>query len=234
MVTASSTYPAVQDIETCFEVSDELIGDALRAPDSLREPSPRQKVFALLDHMRDIARPRRGAARILSVIAQMSTCEWIDGYLEVRVTGDGRSTAIDLLVDDGIGLERLRPTLRLAVPFEELRKVAATRAASLAPMVVKGTITEGGFRLTTWNRSRCSTRPPTAAESALPRPQAKRNPSIPAPRERMMTVMGVAPPANGSRSVPPARAPLGTLLGVAPEATPKRQRSTRPPRAGKG
>jgi hypothetical protein len=234
MALPSSPHPDLHDIETCFEVSDELIGDALRAPESLREPSPRQKVFALLDRMMDIARPRQGAARILSVLAQMSTCDWIDGYLEVRVTGDQRSVSIDLLVDDGIGLERLRPTLRLQVPYEELRKIAITRAASLAPMVVKGTVTETAFRLTTWNRSRSSTRPPSASESALPRPPAKRNPSIPPARARMVTVMGIAPPANKSRSIPPPRAPLGTLLGVAPEATPKAgRRSTRPATGGK-
>ncbi len=124
------------DIGTCFEVTDEILDEALRPAASLLEASPRERVFRLLDHMARIAAPRTGAGRILEVLARVGGCDWIDGALIVKILATERGTSLRVLVDDGVSVAKLRDELTLAVPVEELFTFVERRATQLAPLLV--------------------------------------------------------------------------------------------------
>ncbi len=123
-------------IGTCFEVTEDVIEEALRPAGDLTEESPRERVFALLSHMSEIARPRQGSVKLLDVLAGLSRCDWIEGSLELRFTGDAERTTVELLVDDGLCTTKLRDALRLAVPLAEFAKVLGARPDGWPPLSV--------------------------------------------------------------------------------------------------
>ncbi|MCC6648997.1 MAG: hypothetical protein IT374_25950 [Polyangiaceae bacterium] len=123
-------------IGTCFEVTEDVIEEALRPAADLLEESPRERVFALLVHMAAIARPRQGSVKILDVLAGVSRCDWLEGSLEVRMAGDAERTTVELLVDDGLCTVKLRDTLRLEVPIAEFKKVLAARPGGWSPLAL--------------------------------------------------------------------------------------------------
>jgi len=124
------------DFGTCFEVEDEHIEHALAPAASIEEELPRARVFALLDRMAEVARPRQGAPRILFVLARLASCEWLEGDLEVALQANGNSTLVDLTVDDGMIRSRLRPSLALAVPFHEFETGVERITDFITPLAV--------------------------------------------------------------------------------------------------
>lgn len=124
------------DFGTCFEVDDERIEHALAPAASIEEELPRARVFALLDRMAEVARPRQGAPRILFVLARLASCEWLEGDLEVTLRAEGNDTIVDLTVDDGMNLNRLRPSLTLSVPFHEFETSVERITDFLEPLKV--------------------------------------------------------------------------------------------------
>jgi hypothetical protein len=194
------------EIATCFEVTDDHVEEALRPATDLTDPGPRARVFALLDHMAAIALPRRGAARILSVVARVSACDWIEGALEVRVVPDGDETLVELVVDDGLSVSKLRDPLRLAVPYAELRKVITQRPEMLAPLAPTAAPGDDGVVLVCELVDSSEAPSLSAADATLFASE------VPPPSQR--------PPARSAPEVvvpepPPARAPMATLQGVA-------------------
>jgi hypothetical protein len=124
------------DFGTCFEVDDPHIESALAPAATVADAPPREKVFALLDRMAEIAKPRQGAPRILFVIARLTSCDWVDGDLEVRLQARGEGTVIDLMVNDGMLRSHLRPSLALRVPSQEFEVALGRIADFLAPLQV--------------------------------------------------------------------------------------------------
>lgn len=194
------------DIATCFEVTDDHVDAALRPATDLNDPGPRARVFALLDHMATIALPRQGASRILCVLARIATCDWLEGALEVRVFPDGDDSLIELVVDDGLSVSKLRDSLRLAVPYAELRKAIVQRPLLVSPLTPIEGPTDEGVILASELVDSSDAASLSAAEATLFASE------IPPPSQR--------PPARSSPEVaaplpPPARAPMPTLQGVA-------------------
>jgi hypothetical protein len=168
------------DIETCFEVSPDMILRALAPSPAEDGLSPREKVFFLLERMASVARPRRGAGKVFEVLACLADADWIDGELDVRVRGDAERCRVDLLVDARLGLERLRAPLYFAVPIEELRRAAAHLSRATGALVFED-LGPSDFR---------------AHKTA--RGSSDSVPSIPPPAEstrRQKTIPGVAPQA---------------------------------------
>jgi hypothetical protein len=167
----------IHQIETCFEVSPELI-DYVLARGPANERTPRQKAIALLERMAEVARPRRGAGKIFELLSALAACNWLGGELDVRLLGDAQ-TKLDVLVDNGLGLERLCGPLRLDVPLAELRRVADVICNEpRRTLVITGS---SPFQLCL--RARLD----TAALSSVPPPaQSSR---------QWKTIPGVAPPA---------------------------------------
>ena len=126
--------PAWLDFDSCFEVDDQRIDSALAPVATVADALPREKVFALLDRMAEIAKPGQGAPRVLFVIARLASCDWIDGDIEVRLHASGQKTVIDLMVDDGMLQSRLRPSLEVAVPFQEFETALGRITEFIAPL----------------------------------------------------------------------------------------------------
>lgn len=124
------------DFGTCFEVDEPHIESALAPAATVADELPRAKVFALLDRMAEIARPRQGAPRILFVVARLTSCDWVEGELEVRLQARGNDTVIDLMVHDGMLRSHLRPSLVVRVPFQEFEVALGRIADFIAPLQV--------------------------------------------------------------------------------------------------
>lgn len=125
-----------QDIVTCFEVTDEIVDEALRPAASLLEASPRERVFRLLDHMAKIAAPRTGSSRILEVLGRVGGCDWVDGNLVVKVLATETGCTVRVLLDDGVSVTKMRDELPLPVPAEELFLFVERRSELVRPLVV--------------------------------------------------------------------------------------------------
>lgn len=190
-------------IGTCFEVTEDVIEEALRPAADLMEQSPRERVFALLTHMAAIARPRQGAVKLLDVLAGIAKCDWIEGSLEVRLGGDAERTTVELLVDDGLCTARLRDVLRLQVPFGEFRKVLTARPSGWRPLGVEGEVEEDGVSLKTGARDEDDADPRSAVMPDLFENQSTR------------AVLPTPPPPAVLPLVPEARksVPDGATLG---------------------
>jgi hypothetical protein len=134
---------------SCLLVTDDLITEALRPSRDLREPGPRERVFYLLDHMAKIARPAQGAVKILLVLARVANRDWVDGALEVRVEADGSATRIELLVDDGLSLVRIRKPLHMDVPYDEFRAAIERKPGVILPLAPAGAPGPTALRLVT-------------------------------------------------------------------------------------
>jgi hypothetical protein len=121
-------------LRSCLDVKDEHITQALAPARSLSDPSPREKSFALLEHMVKIAAPKTGVPRILVLFAQMARRDWIEGELIVRLIGDAELTVVELMTDDGASRERIAGPLRIDVSLEEFREAVAQNSAQLASL----------------------------------------------------------------------------------------------------
>lgn len=122
------------DFATCFEVDQELIEQALAPARSLTEPSPRDKVFALIERMAWIARPRQGVARLLTVFAKLAECSWLEGDLEILLCDLGEATGIDVMLHDGLSFVRLHPPIRVSVPFLEFTTAYERNPLAFSPL----------------------------------------------------------------------------------------------------
>ena len=122
------------DFATCFEVDQDLIERALAPARSLTEPAPRQKVFALIERMALVARPRQGISRLLTVFARLAECSWLEGELEILLCDLGEATGIDVMLHDGLSFVRLHPPIRVSVPFNEFATAYERDPAAFAPL----------------------------------------------------------------------------------------------------
>jgi hypothetical protein len=129
--------PDYSRIESCLDVTDDHIREALAAARTLNDPSPREKALALLRHMAKIARPGKGAARILLVLGKMAKRDWLDGDLLVKLIGDSELTVLELMIDDGASLERMLGPLKLDVPLSEFTSAVQRNRAALLPLEVE-------------------------------------------------------------------------------------------------
>lgn len=127
--------PSTPPFDSCFAVTEAHIREALQPAASLTDTSPRERVWALIDRMVAVAKPRQGAPKILLVLARMAGAEWIEGHLEVRVRPDGAGVVIEVLVDDGLSVTRLKPPMRVAAPYDELASAVELHAAMVEPLV---------------------------------------------------------------------------------------------------
>lgn len=227
-------------VKTCFEVTDEIVEAALRPSRDMGEPSPRERVFQLLDHMAAIAKPKQGAARMLRVLARMAACDWVDGELDLRVVAHGDSTALELYVNDGLSVTKMRDALEIAVPYGEISKAMAAKPELLHPLVVMGQVGASKTRLMATGRSGPSMPPLSAANadlfSASPLPPVRqatrrppKSPPIPPPRARQQTMLGVAEPplqilTRGSSAKRPPRPTAASTTKSSKKAPPKSPR----------
>ena len=124
------------DFATCQEVDEDLMAAAFAPATSLSDTSPRERSFALIERMAEVARPRQGAFRVLFVFAKMAKCDWLDGSLELRLKREAAGTTIEALLDDGLSLNRLHTPLHFAAPFEEFAMAIDHRPQMLAPLAV--------------------------------------------------------------------------------------------------
>ena len=125
------------ELGTCFEVDDAVIERVLSPVTSIEDALPRERVFALLDRMAQVAKPRQGGSRVLQVLARLASCEWLEGNLEVWLTASDQGTQIELLVDDGMLLSRLRSSLALDVPFEEMEQSVPKLESNIMPLRIR-------------------------------------------------------------------------------------------------
>lgn len=119
---------------TCFEVDQDLIEQALTPARSLADPAPRDKIFALIERMARIARPRQGAARLLTVFARLAECGWLEGELEILLCDLGEATGIDLMLHDGLSFVRLHAPIRVGVPFNEFTTAYESNPLAVSPL----------------------------------------------------------------------------------------------------
>lgn len=212
-------------IATCFEVTDDVVELALRPASDMNDESPRGRVFALLEHMASIARPKAGAPRILRVLARVAACDWVDGELEVRVVAHASKTSIELYVNDGLSVSKMRDALELAVPYDELKNAIGAKPDLILPLIVTGQVGATKTRLVARGLVGASMPPLSAADnelfaaSPLPAPRSptrrppKQAPSVPPPRRPQATLLGIAEPhqvvlakvALTKRSMPASR-----------------------------
>ncbi len=150
----------LSQIGTCFEVTDDDIGDALAPARSLKETSPRERILALLGRMAAIARPRQGAPKILIAIAHMATRDWIEGDLLVTVAESDAGTDIALSVDEGASVSRFGQPLRVAAPFQEFEVAVRARADMLLPLRPDGEFRKASFTLRATALARRTSMPP--------------------------------------------------------------------------
>lgn len=122
------------EITSCLDVSERHFEQALAAARSFDEPSPRQKSFALVRRMAEVARPQAGAPRLLLLLARVAKRDWLEGELTVRLIGDSELSVLELLVDDGATVERVLGPLRIDVPLEEFVHEVEHGRAFLAPL----------------------------------------------------------------------------------------------------
>jgi hypothetical protein len=122
-------------VQSCRDVDDAVVRQALAPAHTMSEPSPREKILALVRHMTSIARPGEGGAGVLVVLAQMAKRSWLEGRLVVRLIGDAELSVLELLVDDGVSSERLLPPTQMDVPLAEFSLMLTTHAAELRPLV---------------------------------------------------------------------------------------------------
>lgn len=138
----ANAMPLSLDFKSCDELAPELIERAFAPGTS----SPREQVLKLLDKMARVAKPGRGAHRILEILGRLAQSAWVEGALDVVLRDFGLATEIDIRVDVGKHFERLR-TISVAVPLAELADWANANPEALAPLVVFDTRRDDELRL---------------------------------------------------------------------------------------
>jgi hypothetical protein len=165
--------------------------------------SPREHVLKLVERMARVAKPGRGAHRLLEVLARLARSDWIEGPLDVVLRDFDLATEIEIRVDVGRRLERIR-TLSVAVPLSELTDWVADNADVIQPLVAFDSRRDDELRL-----RRATPRVSTVPRSSVPLV----NPVSSSPAR---SVRSSAPPASSARR---------------PIAAASRSRSPRPPDA---
>ena len=125
---------AFLNFSSCEEVNDRRIHEVLAPAQSLDDAPPRARVLALLDRMAEVLEPSKGAERILVLLSRMADCDWLEGQLEVRLRVLDTGTRLDLLVFDGLSLERLHRPLLLNAPLAELLAFIDADPAAIFPL----------------------------------------------------------------------------------------------------
>ncbi|GMV16954.1 MAG: hypothetical protein AMXMBFR56_51780 [Polyangiaceae bacterium] len=166
----ANAKPLSLDFKSCDELDPELIERAFAPGTS----SPREQVLKLLDKMARVAKPGRGAHRILEVLARLSHGAWVEGALDIVLRDFGLATEIDIRVDVGKHFERLR-TISVAVPLAELADWATANPEALAPLVVFDTRRDDELRL-----RKAQGRVTHVPLSAVPHSRPPATPSVPA------------------------------------------------------
>ncbi|MEZ4225078.1 MAG: hypothetical protein R3B13_29260 [Polyangiaceae bacterium] len=239
-----SARPDFGHIESCDAVGDEVIAEALAAASSMAAATPRMKTLALIERMAEVAKPGRGAPKILVVLAHMASKSWLDGLLRVRVIGDSELSVVEALVDDGLSSQRVVGPLRVDVPFEEFRRAIELHPEFVAPLVLDGMLETRRFELQTTPQSRRDSMPPAmsvvgdslaplfaAGRRELPPIISEVPPSIPAVAEAPASIPVVVDPPVIREAPDPARgAPTaGARPARRPPPPPPRRAPVAPP-----
>ena len=163
--------PDYGNIQSCLDVGDDTIAEALSSARSMNDPSPRKKALALLERMAEVASPNRGAPKIMIVLAHMAGRDWLDGELVVRLIGDDELAVLEVMVDDGLTVQRMLGPLRIDVPFAEFRRALAVQPDLVLPLLVDGEVEERRVELRSTAQSRRDSLPPSLSaisDSLLP------------------------------------------------------------------
>ncbi len=182
----------------------------LRDEDAVSAIRSRSTARALLEHMAEISLSADDAARVLRVVALLATedaAEWVDGWLEVDLMGDGDMTIVETVTSLGGGLrERLLPRLTLKVPRAKLVRALDRAPGAIEPLcLLHGD--DGRVKLVPATTGLRSVRPRPAIAIAgdslvesvpPPPPEAPRDLEAPAPE-------------HGSIAATELDAPLGDL-----------------------
>jgi hypothetical protein len=128
----------------------------------------REGTRALLARLAEISAPDTGVAKVLLLMARMSTtaCTWIEGDLRVELVATGEATVLDTTTDIGGGLlERVLPRATLRAPLAEFARAIDRVPRMIAPLTVVGK-SAGRIVLTASSAIRRTTTPPPAIEIA--------------------------------------------------------------------
>ncbi|MBX3216072.1 MAG: hypothetical protein KF850_28790 [Labilithrix sp.] len=99
----------------------------------LQAASSSQELKRLVARVGEVARPEQGWTRLLKVIARVARAEWMEGDLQVELSGDDKGTTIAFYAVLGAGIrERLFGAHYVQVPIDEFQ-----RAVVLAPAIVE-------------------------------------------------------------------------------------------------
>lgn len=203
----------LEAIQSCLDVTDEHISQALAAARSLSESSPRERCLALLARMVSVAEPGAGAPRMLMLLAQMAKRDWVEGDLIVRMIGDQELSVLELLIDDGVSRERIVAPQRIDVPLDEFVTAVRTNAALLLPLrALEATPRRLVLKGTRELRSQRRKASISAFSVDLTRQVSK---SVPPPAP-----VAVAPPQPKRPPVPPPRPPRKKSLASFEKASP--------------
>lgn len=137
----------LDEIQSCLDVTDAHIARAMAPAESLDAPSPRRKMLALAERMAEVGAPGTGAPRLLLVAARMALRDWIEGDLVVRLIGDEDLTVVQLMVDDGVSMERITAPLQITAPLSEFRAAIESNPNTVLPLQLEGDFESRGFTL---------------------------------------------------------------------------------------
>lgn len=213
-------------IRTCLQVTEQQIRAALAPARAFDEPTPRSRIFALLEHLSRIARPSAGAPKILIVAAHVGTCDWLDGELIVRLRRDGAGTRFELLVDGGLNAERVLGPLSIQAPIEEFQNAVRARPDMVQPLMAQGKREADRLVLRTTSLLRRTTAPPlfsAIADDLLIGLGARSLESPRVPSGLMDAVPASAPAREPPRRPPPVAVPLPPHLARALDKLKKKQ-----------
>ena len=90
------------------------------------------EIRKLLKRVAEIAKPGEGCPKVMMALARLVGQPWVEGDLRIELSGDDKSTTMNVMCDYGVGIrERLLPLTRFEVPIDEFE-----RALELAPKLV--------------------------------------------------------------------------------------------------
>ena len=124
-------------LKHCMELRDTHITRAVSSSEAME---------SLLTRFAEIASPGKGAPIILAALARLGTtaCHWIDGELQVELSGDDTKTKISTSTALGGGFrEKLFPDSVLRVPLEEFSRGIQRAPRLINPLELK----ESGKRI---------------------------------------------------------------------------------------
>jgi hypothetical protein len=186
--------PGYERITRCLELTDEDLEKAVVSSAATKE---------LIAHLVSIARPNDGAPKIILLFARMAagSCDWLDGYLHLEITGDEQTSGIEVMTELGGGMrERVLPRITLGVPLSEFAR-ALERAPHLVEPLVVQEVTAARVVLTALPE------PPASA-----RAQVETRPTAPPPFDLDEYARKRTGPAPNMGEIPTMRPP--TLPGV--------------------